>query len=289
MTKPKYSIVTCVSRPDVYEKCLLRSLSECRFGHDIEIVPVLNEDNRYSAANALNIGLDVARAEYVVFVHQDVRLLYRWFNRLDEIITGLPDDHAIIGSAGISLDYGRQDIGRWGGALNTDTVAVGSVWDADEKLGKLPYWDGQKDTVKVHCADECVLILNKRTGLRFDSLFTGFHFYGIDLCLQARAAAYGVYCSHLPIVHYGSYSASFTGNHKYWVYLRLLYNKWGRRFPELLGTHMHWSRQDGHPELTSYINLSLDSGDGLSVHLKSMGINKVRLRTDRQQGLLEES
>ncbi len=285
---PKVSIITCVSRPDVYEKCLLASINDNRRNHDIEIIPILNEDNRYSASNALNIGIDVARSDLLVFAHQDVRLLYRWFDRLVEVVDELPNDWGILGSAGIALNYGREDIGRWGGALNTDTVAVGSVWDADEKLGEPPYWDGQKDTTKVHCADECVLVLNKRTGLRFDSLFTGFHFYGVDLCLQARAAAYGVYCSHLPIIHYGSYSASFTGDKKYWVYLRFLYNKWKRRFPELLGTHMHWSNPEGQPEVTSYINVSLDSGDGLKVHLKSMGINKVKLRSDRRQGLLEE-
>jgi glycosyltransferase involved in cell wall biosynthesis len=284
---PDVSIITCVSRPDVYEKCLLASIAENRRSHDIEIIPVLNEDNRYSAANALNIGIDVARSDILVFAHQDIRLLYRWFDRLKDVVAELPQDWGVLGSAGISLDYGRQHIGRWGGALNTDTVAVGSVWDSDDKLGEPPYWDGQKDTTKVHCADECVLVLNKKTGLRFDSLFTGFHFYGVDLCLQARAAAYGVYCSHLPIIHYGSYSASFIGDKKYWVYLRLLYNKWRLRFPELLGTHMHWSQQNGQPEVTSYINVSLDSGDGLNVHLKSMGINKVKLKSDRRQGLLE--
>lgn len=286
---PDISIITCVSRPDVYERCLLASVNANRRNHDIEIIPILNEDNRYSAANALNVGLDVARSEILVFAHQDVRLLYRWFDQLKAVVAELPLDWGVLGSAGISLDYGRQDIGRWGGALDVDTVAVGNVWDADEKLTEPPYWDGKKDTTKVHCADECVLVLNRKTGLRFDSTFTGFHFYGVDLCLQARAAAYGVYCSYLPIVHYGNYSASFTGNNRYWNYLRILYNKWHLRFPELLGTHMHWCHQDGQPELTSYINVSLDSGDGLNIHLKSMGIGRVKLKSDRRQGLLEMS
>lgn len=285
---PEISIITCISRPDVYEKCLLASINENRGDNDIEIIPILNEENRYSASNALNVGIDVARSDILVFAHQDIRLLYRWFDRLKEVIDGLPSDWGILGSAGISLNYNRSDVGRWGGALNTDTVAVGSVWDADEKLGQPPYWDGLKDTTKVHCADECVLVLNKKTGLRFDSQFTGFHFYGVDLCLQARAAAYGVYCSHLPIIHYGNYSASFTGNNRYWVYLRLLYNKWRLRFPELLGTHMHWSHPENVPELTSYINVSLDSGDGLGVHLKSMGVGKVKLRSDHRQGFVED-
>jgi len=133
----------------------------------------------------------------------------------------------------------------------------------------------------VHCADECVIVVNKRTGLRFDSMFHGFHFYGVDMCLQARAAAYKVFCAHLPIIHYGKYSASMSGHNKYWTYLRYLHNKWQLRFPEMLGTHMHWA--DG--ELTGYIPISLEANDGTTVSLKAMGLGKVVLTTDQQQGL----
>jgi len=296
---PDVSVITCVSRPDVYQKCLLTSVQQNRrdskVNPDVEIIPIFNDGNRYSASNALNIGLDVARSDVLVLAHQDVRLLYRWFDKLLDVTREIPDDWGVLGSAGIALDYARKDIGRWGGALNTDTVAVGSVWDDDSKLGEPPYWDGTKDLTKVHCADECLLVLNRKTGLRFDSLFTGFHFYGVDLCLQARAAGYGVYCTHLPIIHYGQYSASFTGDYKYWVYLRLLYNKWRLRFPELLGTHMHWNAvqySDGGiveeiPELTSYINITLDGGDGFGAQIRAMGLNQVRLNSDRRQGLLD--
>lgn len=291
---PKFSIVCIVSRPEIFESCLLRSINDNRRNHDIEIIPILNENNQYSASNALNIGLDVARSDTIIFAHQDVRLLYSWFDQLTDVIDQLPDDYGIIGSAGIASRNTRADIGRWGGALNVDTVAVGSVWHTDESLNQVPYWDGSKELSPIHCADECLLVLNKRIGLRFDSMFTGFHFYGVDLCLQARAAAYTVYGAYLPIVHYGKYSASFTGDNKYWVYLRFLHNKWRLRFPEVLGTHFHWSDErvmsvrgiETIPELVSYINISLDSDDGLNVHLKAMGVNKVKLKTDRHQGLL---
>lgn len=282
---PDFSIICCISKPNVFADCLLRSINENRSKFDIEIIPVFNDENRYSASNALNVGIDAARSDIVVFAHQDVRLLYNWFELLNNIVTTLPNDWGILGAAGISLDYGRSDIGHWGGALRTDTVAVGSVWDSDDKLNSPPYWDGIKKTTKIHCADECLLVLNKRTGLRFDAQFTGFHFYGVDLCLQARAAAYDVYGGHLPIIHYGNYSASFTGNNRYWFYLRFLYNKWRLRFPELLGTHMHWSQASY--ELTSYINVNMTDDEGSSIHLRSMGIGKVKLKNDKQHGILD--
>jgi GT2 family glycosyltransferase len=268
------SVVCCVSKPDVYDECLLSSVYDTKGDRDIDVIPIINHNNLYSASLALNLGLSASKTDVVVLAHQDVRLKDGWFDKLESVINDLPDDWGILGSAGISLDYSRGDIGDWGGALNVDTVAVGTVYDSDE--AEDPYWDGIKNITKVHCADECLLVLNKKTGLRFDAQFTGFHFYGVDLCLQARAAALGVYCCDLPITHYGKYSASFTGDDRYWVYLRFLHNKWRLRFPQLLGTHMHWADK----ELTSYISLGMES-EGVEINLKAMGISKAKFQTDK--------
>lgn len=281
---PIVSIITCISKPDVYNSCLLKSVKECRRKHDVRVIPIINNDNLYSASNALNIGIEASKGDIVIFAHQDVRLLYDWFDLLLDLIDQMPPDWGVLGTAGINLKYGRHDIGKWGGAATLDTVAVGTVWDSDESLVKPPYWDGTKDLATVHCADECLFMMNKRTGLRFDQAFNGFHFYGVDLCLQARAAAYNVYCAHLPIIHYGKYSASFTGDKKYWVYLRYLYNKWRFRFPEMLGTHMHWA----HNELTSYISVGLEDDSGISVGIKAMGIKRARLSIDKKHHFVDE-
>jgi hypothetical protein len=279
--RPDFSIICCVSKPQVFEECLLDSINKCRGKHNIEIIPVLNNDNRYSASNALNIGIDTCRSDNIIIAHQDVRLLGDWFTTLQGLLDTISDDWGVIGTAGIALKYGSRDIGRWGGALVVDTVAVGSVWDNDLYDKMPPYWDGTKDLVPAHCADECLIIVNRQTGLRFDPMYRGFHFYGVDMCLQARSAAYKVYCAHLPIVHYGKYSASMQGSSGYWSYLRYLHSKWCLRFPELFGTHMHWTAEG----LVSYIPLGLESHDGITIDLKAMGIGKVVLSTDRQQGL----
>ena len=279
---PKFSVVTCVSDIDIYDRCLLDSLRKVRGGHDIEIIPIHNDNNRFTASIALNYGIDAAKSDVVIFVHQDVRLLEDWFTLLSNTIDGLDDDWGIVGSAGIHLKYGRSDIGRWGGALNVDTVAVGTVYDSDESLETGPYWNGIKEASPIHCVDECLFALNKRCGLRFDRQFTGFHFYGVDMCLQARAAGYLVYGAHLPIIHYGQYSASFSGDRKYWVYYRYLHHKWHRRFIELLGTHMHWAEN----ECTSYISIGLDDGLGTDIKVRAMGFEKVQLFHDESIGII---
>lgn len=272
----EFSIISCISQPDVYDDCILKSANECRNGHDIEFIPVLNLEGLYSASLALNVGIDAAKSDILVICHQDVRLLGDWFTKLAETIDQLSEDWAVLGSAGISLDHYRDDIGRWGGSLKAETAAVGSVWDDDLKLDQPPYWDGEKDPVKCHCVDECLFVLKKSTGLRFDPLFNGFHFYGVDICLQARAAGYDVYCSDLPIIHFGKYSASFTSNSGYWTYLRRLRDKWEHLFPEMLGTHMHWADE----ELTSYIPTELESEDGFNLKIKSIGISKLEIRNE---------
>lgn len=286
---PKFSVITCVSKPDVYNSCVLDSIAKVRKKHDVEIIPIINNNNLYSASNALNIGIDAAKSNVLIFAHQDIRLLGDWFELLEDWIALASEDWAVIGSAGIGLQFGRSDIGRWGGAKNVDTVAVGTVFDSD--IATEPYWNGIKELTKTHCVDECLFVLNKSSGLRFDTQFTGFHFYGVDICLQARAAAYSVYCAHLPIIHYGQYSSSFTGDKKYWVYLRYLHNKWKLQFPEMLGTHMHWATgldDNISSELTSYISLKLEDGDGGSVGIKALGIEKARFSIDRRHHFIED-
>lgn len=279
---PDFSIICCISQPDVFDRCLLSSIYQARNDYDVEIIPILNHDNRYSASNALNIGADVARSDTLIFVHQDVKLLFNWFDILRDNILKMPREWAILGSAGIDLRYNRADIGKWGGALNTDTVAVGSVWFNDDAIDIQPEWNGIKDLTPTHCVDECLMVVNRRSGLRFDSMFDGFHFYAVDLCLQARSAAYPVYSTHLPIVHYGRYSASISEDNRYWPQLRYLHHKWRMRFPELLGTHMHWSAN----ELTSYIPMSIVSDDEQEVRIKAMGLGKVILTSDKQRGII---
>lgn len=280
---PDFSIICCISQPDVFNRCLLGSIYAAKQKYDVEIIPIFNLDNRYSASNALNIGADVARSDTLVFVHQDVRLLTNnWFELLDNNIRQMPKGWAILGSAGINLRYSRADIGKWGGALHHETVAVGSVWFSDETTQREPDWNGIKELTQTHCVDECLMVVNRRSGLRFDAMFDGFHFYAVDMCLQARSAAYPVYSTHLPIVHYGRYSASISEDNRYWPQLRYLHHKWKMRFPELLGTHMHWAEK----ELTSYIPMSLVSDDEQEVKIRAMGLSKVVLTADKQRGIL---
>lgn len=261
----RYSVITCVSDPKIYEECLLRSIYSIKHNH-VEIVPIINVKNIYSAAVANNIGLQVSRSDWVIFAHQDVALKDDWFNNLDKLISE-NNGAAIISAAGIRKNH--DGIGRWGGSLSIDSAAVGKVWN-DNVLE--PDWNGSKITQPIYAGDECLIVMDRKLKLQFDQRFTGFHFYGIDLCLQAQAAGYQVLGANMPIIHYGKHSSSMSEGNKYWIYFKLLHDKWKRLFPEVYTTHMHWVGDN----LTSYIPTQLES-DGLKLTVKASSITKIRI------------
>ncbi len=269
------SIVTCVSDPSIYQQCLLDSVQQTRNSFAIDIIPVINSNGAYSASTALNVGVAASKNDLVICAHQDVRLMPGWFSRLYDLIDELGDNWAVLGVAGISLEAGITDIGRWGGTLDK-TIAVGTVFD--DQVSTEPYWDGLQPPTLVHCLDECLFVINKQADLSFDTRFNGFHFYGTDLCLQARDAKLEVYAAGLPIIHDGKYSTSMSGNSKYWTYFRILYNKWSGRFPELLGTHFHWAtetvRGKQRMALTNYHGMTLES-DLTPITIKAVTLNSL--------------
>jgi hypothetical protein len=275
-----YSVVCCVSDLAIMSECLLPSVEKCRGRRQLEIIPIINTNNQYSAAIAFNAAFDSAKSDIIIFCHQDVSLLGAWFDYLDELIAVASSDWGIIGAAGIDASAGGEDIGRWGGHRSRN-CAVGSVWDDAIKVDQIPYWDGAKSLTKVHCIDECLFVVRRSTNLCFDTAFNGFHFYGVDLCLQARAAGLDVYAGYLPIVHAGKYSSSFIKDGRYWTFLRRLCNKWYDKFPTMIGTHMHWLPDaEQRPQITSHITTVLEAAGRPPVTVRAMQLNKVVTSVD---------
>jgi GT2 family glycosyltransferase len=212
---------------------------------------------------AYNAAIRCAKSDNLIFTHQDVKFTDKWFDKLVNIIESCPD-WGIIGCAGIGRKFSIRNIGKWGGYKHSQ-VAVGVVYGSDNEIK--PSWDGIKDTMKVHCVDECLFVLNKKTKLIFDEDLNGFHFYGTDICLQARAKKYGVYAANLPIIHYGKYSTSMS-DASYWKLFHMLHKKWSHKFKTLLGTHMHWNNN----ELISYINYKLSGPDFVEIKIQGIGV-----------------
>ena len=146
-----------------------------------------------SAADGLNRGLERARHEWVVCVHQDVVLPEGWDRCLAQQLREAERRFGPIGVAGV---YGvgevippRQPGGPFAAAR------TGWVVDRGRTLR-----DGPELPARVATLDELLLVVRRDAGLRFDPAL-GFHLYGADLCLQARerglaVVALGALCQH---------------------------------------------------------------------------------------------
>lgn len=138
-----------------------------------------------SVAEAYNRGLEQAKNEVVVFVHQDVYLPRGWPERLLEQMKLAEDRFGKVGVFGIQ---GMK-------AVEKQAIHHGYVIDRDAVLGSGDVLPESVDTL-----DESLLVLRKPSDLRFDESL-GFDFYGADICLAAKglgqqAVAVNALCLH---------------------------------------------------------------------------------------------
>ena len=123
-----------------------------------------------SAADGLNRGLSEARHEIVVCLHQDVYLPRGWPARF---IARYDEARLVHGPLGVAGVYG---VGLRGGRVRR----AGHVVDRDRLRREPPALPAAVETL-----DELLLAVPRGSPLSFDPAL-GFHFYGADLCLQAR-------------------------------------------------------------------------------------------------------
>ena len=150
----------------------------------------LHVDN--SAGNALDgyaglrdlIGRSTGRV--VVAVHQDVRLLADGADRLREVVADLDERcplWAVAGNAGMRAN-GRP------------VTRITDPHETDARRG------GPFPAVVVSL-DENFLLLRREVGVLPSADLRGFHFYGLDLCLQARLAGRTAHVVDFHLRHLG--------------------------------------------------------------------------------------
>jgi len=146
-----------------------------------------------SAAAGLNIGLEQAKHEWIVCVHQDVYLPEGWDRWLARQIREAERRFGPIGVAGV---YGVGEVvspQSPGSQLTAERIG----WVVDR--GRL-LRNGPELPARVATLDEVLLVMPRNTSFRFDAAL-GFHLYGADICLQAAerglaVVALGALCHH---------------------------------------------------------------------------------------------
>ena len=149
---------------------------------------LLIQEGYSSAAEAYNQAIERSPYDLIVFLHQDIYLPSGWFERLQFCIARLEKQDPAWGVAGC-----------WGATRNG--VGFGHVYSPG--VGVLGERFDQPQPVQT--LDEIVLVMKRSRGLRFDPGLDHFHFYGADLCLEARARGLRSYAISAFCVHNGNY------------------------------------------------------------------------------------
>lgn len=203
------TVVVAVNNHEVLAGNLLRS-PELQPGTPLRL---MLRENFPSAAAAYNTALDTATTDLIVFAHQDVYFPAGWFSTLRASVAQL-DHHqvpwGVLGSFGASRHV-------WGGLGTVYTTGLGF------------HGNPIAEAHPAETLDEIVLVVRRSSGLRFDPELPGFHLYGTDLCMQARARGLGVYAVPGMCVH--NTNQLLTLPDAYHDAYRFVKRKWVRHLP----------------------------------------------------------
>lgn len=191
------SYVCCSNNTDLFSRLEYSLKAQKGRFPGFELIKV---SDPISCGAALNRGIEQAQNNIVITVHQDV-ILSPTFN--DKLIKKIEkySNFGIMGVAGIT--------------------SAGQPW------GGLNGWTTQEEG-PVEVLDECVMVLRKDSGLRYDERF-GWHAYGADICLQATAKGLINYALDLQCEHPWDRSKDMAYLRKtgYWKDLGQLKDKYG--------------------------------------------------------------
>jgi Glycosyltransferase like family len=210
------SFCVCVSNPEILRANLLAS--PCLGPgsvHEVFAFP-----DRASAADGLNAGFDRAQHEWLICVHQDVYLPDQWDQHL---VRQLREAERQFGPVGVAGVYGARDVNApldYRQPLVAERI--GWVVDRGRELR-----NGLELPIRAATLDELLLVVRRDSGLRFDPDL-GFHFYGADLCLQARDRGLAVVVLAV-LCHHNSKTVELPT--AFFASAAIFARKWSHRLP----------------------------------------------------------
>ena len=204
------SFVVITHRPEILEHNLAVSPLLASARH--QLVAILNPR---SAAEGLNAGLAQAAHDVVAFVHHDVYLPPWWESQIETALRDLDrrdPEWGVLGPAGARLE--GEHLCYTGSLLDGETSRRwGFPWGLPAEVDTL---------------DELALIVRRDAGLRFDETLAGFHAYGAQLCLAARARGLRNYAILAECEH-RSESSGWAPDAAYFAAHAHVAKRWSRR------------------------------------------------------------
>lgn len=183
----KFSICTMVTDHDQYSK-MLRSFQDFDFNdNNCEFLYIDNStSNKYDAYSGIRKFLSIAKGQYVILCHQDIRLIDNNYDdlieKISEIETADPN-WAVLGNAG----------GKCPGKFIVRITD--HSYGKNAKHGPFP--------TRVRSVDENFIVLRGDANLGISRDLYGFHLYGTDLCIMADILGYNIYVIDFHLQHIG--------------------------------------------------------------------------------------
>ena len=232
-SNPPLTFVACVSDEEILGANLLASAC-LKPGSVHEVILI---KNCRSAADGLNLGIARARHEFVVCLHQDVRLPPGWDQKLVQQLGAATRQWRTIGVAGV---YGVSEPTE--AHPEAPLTATGPATQhppqphpnkfAVKRIGRVIHrghalFDSPNLPARVSTLDELLLIVPRNTPLRFDPDL-GFHLYGADICLLAQERGLAVVALDAAC-HHNTRTAVLPK--AFFQSARIFTDKWNHRLP----------------------------------------------------------
>ncbi len=140
-----------------------------------------------SASHAYNDAIRGAKEEVIVFAHQDVYFPEGWLDNLSRALDQLS-----------AFDPNWGVLGVFGMTQSSSPEPQGYCYSTglERVLGEA--FEKPKEAQSL---DEVVLVVRRSAGLAFDEALPGFHFYGTDICMEARLRGMHNYIASAFCIH----------------------------------------------------------------------------------------
>jgi GT2 family glycosyltransferase len=196
------SIVVCSINKNLFQD-LSTNINKTIGNSVFEIIPIDNKKEKLSIARAYNKGLELAKFNIVLFIHEDI--LFHTSNWGKILLAFFKKDNSIglVGVAGSKIKT-KFPSGWW----ENDPALL-------NKFILQHYPNGKKNLMKAGFnssnLEEMVVIdgvfmaMRKIPKIRFDERLTGFHFYDQGISLRIRNAGYRVMVNNKILIEHFSY------------------------------------------------------------------------------------
>lgn len=179
-----FSICTLVNDVAEYQE-MLESYEQCGFTN--EICEFLYSDNsvsnQYDLFQAYNQMIHHASGQYIILCHQDIIIKDNSEKLQDRLnaLTQFDSNWGLAGNAGVKMNNGK--------------VALYIHDHVGERITETHY------PIQSQCLDGNFMVVKSSAMLALSHDMNGFHFYDLDICLQAKYRGYTMYVIDFMLYH----------------------------------------------------------------------------------------